>query len=43
VILVYEHVILARRGKAGIPMAFFTLNGIVSIVLGLAGVLDLLV
>jgi 4-hydroxybenzoate polyprenyltransferase len=43
VILIYEHVILARRGKAGIPIAFFTLNGIVSIVLGLAGVLDLLV
>ncbi len=43
VILVYEHAILARRGKAGIPMAFFTLNGIVSVVLGLAGVIDLLV
>jgi 4-hydroxybenzoate polyprenyltransferase len=42
VALIYEHVILAKRGKAGIPMAFFTLNGIVSVVLGLAGVVDLL-
>jgi len=41
VALIYEHVILARRGKAGIPMAFFTLNGLVSIVLGLTGCLDL--
>jgi len=41
-ILIYEHVILAKRGKAGIPMAFFTLNGIVSLVLGAAGVIDLL-
>ncbi len=43
VILVYEHLILARRGKAGIPMAFFTLNGIVSVVLGFVGVIDLVV
>jgi 4-hydroxybenzoate polyprenyltransferase len=43
VALIYEHVILAKRGKAGIPMAFFTLNGIVSVVLGGAGVVDLLV
>jgi len=43
VALIYEHVILAKRGKAGIPMAFFTLNGIVSVVLGLAGVVDLIV
>jgi 4-hydroxybenzoate polyprenyltransferase len=40
--LVYEHVILARKGKAGIPMAFFTLNGVISLVLGVAGCLDLL-
>ena len=43
VVLVYEHLVLARRGRAGIPMAFFTLNGAVSIVLGLAGCADLLV
>jgi len=32
--------LLVQRGKAGIPMAFFTLNGVVSIVLGLAGCLE---
>jgi len=42
-ILVYEHIILAKRGAAGIPMAFFTLNGIVSIILGIAGCVDILV
>lgn len=41
--LVYEHLVLARRGKAGIPMAFFTLNGLISCVIGLAGVVDVLV
>ena len=41
IILIYEHIILAKRGKAGIPMAFFTLNGIVSIILGVAGSIDL--
>ncbi len=42
-LLVMEHVVLARRGKAGLDMAFFTLNGIVSCVLGVAGCADLLV
>lgn len=42
-LLVYEHVVLARRGAAGIPMAFFTVNGMVSVLLGVAGVLDILV
>lgn len=42
-LLVLEHVVLARRGKAGLDMAFFTLNGIVSCVLGLAGVADVIV
>jgi 4-hydroxybenzoate polyprenyltransferase len=42
-VLVSEHLVLARRGKAGLDMAFFTLNGVVSCVLGLAGVVDLLV
>lgn len=40
--LVAEHAVLARRGKAGIPMAFFTLNGLISCSLGLLGVLDVL-
>ncbi len=40
-LLVAEHSILAQRGKAGLDMAFFTLNGIASVALGLAGLLDL--
>lgn len=42
-LLVAEHVVLARRGQAGLEMAFFTLNGVVSCVLGLLGSLDTLV
>ncbi len=42
-LLVFEHWVLAKRGMAGLPMAFFTVNGVVSVTLGLAGVLDLLV
>lgn len=42
-LLVAEHVVLARRGKAGLDMAFFTLNGIVSCVLGAAGIADVLI
>ena len=41
-LLVGEHVVLRKRGKAGLDMAFFTLNGIISVVLGTAGILDLL-
>lgn len=41
-LLVLEHWIIARRGRAGIPMAFFTLNGIVSCLLGLLGIADLI-
>jgi 4-hydroxybenzoate polyprenyltransferase len=40
VLLLVEHAILAKRGKAGLDMAFFTVNGVVSCVLGVAGVLD---
>ena len=40
-LLITEHTILARRGKAGLNMAFFTLNGLVSLLLGAAGILDL--
>ncbi|MGV6815143.1 MAG: 4-hydroxybenzoate octaprenyltransferase [Phycisphaerales bacterium] len=42
-VLIYEHLTLAKRGKAGIPMAFFTLNGIISIILGIAGSIDLFI
>ena len=41
-LLAAEHIVLARRGKAGLDMAFFTLNGIVACALGAAGVIDLL-
>jgi hypothetical protein len=41
-VLVFEHLILAKRGKAGIPMAFFTLNGVLSVVLGALGICDAL-
>lgn len=42
-LLVMEHVVLARRGKAGLDMAFFTINGVVSVVVGALGCLDLAV
>jgi 4-hydroxybenzoate polyprenyltransferase len=42
-LLVTEHIVLARGGKAGLDMAFFTLNGVVSCVLGVAGCLELVV
>ncbi len=37
VLLLVEHLVVARRGSAGIPLAFFTLNGLVSCVLGVLG------
>jgi 4-hydroxybenzoate polyprenyltransferase len=40
VLLVTEHMILIRRGREGLDMAFFTVNGVVSCVLGLAGCVD---
>lgn len=42
ILLAIEHAVLARRGKAGLDLAFFTINGIVSCVLGVAGCADLL-
>ena len=41
-LLIYEHHILSKRGKAGIPMAFFTLNGIISLLIGSLGILDVI-
>lgn len=41
-LLIYEHIVLTRRGLAGIPMAFFTINGVVSLILGAAGIADTL-
>jgi len=37
-----EHAVVSRRGARGIPVAFFTLNGVISLVLGALGTLDAL-
>jgi len=42
VLLVVEHVILAKRGQKGLNMAFFTVNGVVSCVVGGVGVVAVL-
>jgi len=41
-VLIAEHLVLARRGREGIPMAFFTLNGVVSLGLCTACAIDVL-
>jgi len=40
VLLIIEHTILAKRGKAGLQAAFFTMNGLVSLVVGGLGIID---
>jgi 4-hydroxybenzoate polyprenyltransferase len=42
VLLVTEHIVLVRRGLAGLPMAFFTVNGCVSLIVGALGITDVL-
>jgi 4-hydroxybenzoate polyprenyltransferase len=42
-LLVYEHLTVARWGTTRMAMAFFTLNGIISCVLGLLGAADVLI
>jgi 4-hydroxybenzoate polyprenyltransferase len=42
-LLVWEHVVVSRLGRGGIPVAFFTVNGVVSCVLGGAGIADVLI
>lgn len=42
VLLALEHIVLARRGQAGLDMAFFTINGVVSVVAGVLGCADAL-
>ena len=42
-LLVIEHLTVKKWGTTKIALTFFTLNGIVSIVLGAAGIIDLLV
>ena len=39
-LLIYEHLTVARWGTTRIALAFFTLNGIISCVLGALGILD---
>jgi 4-hydroxybenzoate polyprenyltransferase len=39
-LLIFEHAIVIKRGLAGLPMAFFTINGFVSLILGAVGSLD---
>ena len=41
-LLVWEHMVIARWGTQRMTLAFFTLNGMISCVLGLAGILDIL-
>ena len=41
-LLVYEHLTVARWGTTRMALAFFTLNGMVSCLVGLVGVLDII-
>lgn len=41
-LLVYEHLTVKKWGTTKIALTFFTLNGVVSLVLGLSGIIDLL-
>jgi 4-hydroxybenzoate polyprenyltransferase len=41
-LLVYEHLTVKKWGTTKIALTFFTLNGAVSLVLGIAGIVDLL-
>lgn len=42
-LLVFEHLTVARWGTSRMALAFFTLNGLISCVLGLLGVIDVVV
>ena len=41
-LLITEHAVLAIRRERGLQLAFFTLNGLVAIALGVAGITDIL-
>ena len=41
-LLMYEHLTVKKWGTTKIALTFFTLNGVVSLVLGIAGIVDLL-
>jgi len=40
--LIYEHLTVKKWGTTKIALTFFTLNGVVGLVLGIAGIVDLL-
>jgi 4-hydroxybenzoate polyprenyltransferase len=40
-LLIYEHLTVKKWGTTKISLTFFTLNGVVSLVLGAAGIIDL--
>jgi len=42
ILLIYEHLTVKKWGTTKIALTFFTLNGVVSLVLGAAGIFDLL-
>lgn len=42
-LLVYEHATVARWGTTKIALAFFTLNGVISCVLGAIGIVDVII
>lgn len=39
-LLIWEHATIARWGTTKVALAFFTLNGVIAVVLGLTGILD---
>ncbi len=39
-LLIVEHAIIHRSGTRRLNMAFFTINGVISVILGIAGVID---
>jgi 4-hydroxybenzoate polyprenyltransferase len=41
ILLCTEHFVLARSGRKGLDIAFFTVNGFISVLLGVVGCLDL--
>jgi 4-hydroxybenzoate polyprenyltransferase len=41
-LLIYEHLTVSRWGTTKIALAFFTVNGMISCVLGALGIADIL-
>jgi 4-hydroxybenzoate polyprenyltransferase len=41
-LVIAEHIVLIRRGLAGLPIAFFTINGFAALIFGLAVCIDVL-